>query len=70
MALKITNVGKSIRRIDDGGTWVLLPPKQSHIMKNRIASHQLFIRDSPICKIEEVDESSKKIRKKGELNGR
>ena len=64
--IKITNLGKSVRRIDDGGAWVMIPPKQSYVMKNKIASHQDFIRDSPIFKIEEVDETGKKLKKQGE----
>jgi len=63
MAIKITNLGKSIRRIDDGGAWVFLPAGKSYVLKGSIASHQLFIRDSPIFKVEEVDESGKKIKK-------
>ena len=67
MPIKITNLGKSIRKINDGGQWVFIPSKDSHIMKHDIASDQLFIKDSETFKVEEVDEEGKKIKKtKGE----
>jgi len=57
--IKITNVGKSNRRLIDKGNWVWLRPKESHVME-RIAPSQMFIMDSPMFKIED------NYKKKGE----
>ena len=50
--IKITNIGKSNRRLIDKGGWVFLEPKASVVLE-RIDPSQEFIRDSKIFKIED-----------------
>jgi len=57
--LKITNTGKSRRRLIDRGNWVHLEPKESVLME-RVDPSQEFIKDSKAFKIEEVDDKKKK----------
>ena len=50
--IKVTNMGKRIRKLLNKGTWVYLKPKESVVME-RIDPSQEFIRTGTIFKIED-----------------